>query len=428
MKHSIPTKYRRLLAFATLLLLLVSLAGCWKKDDSGSTESSPDTDPSDSVVETTTAPPETTVPETTEAPTATTEAPTVSTEPVQQTYTGTVTTNGLNIREGAGSDYTKLGSYSKGDQIEILEIKNGWGRTSKGWVSMDYVTLDADATVEPTVDTSDDDDTTNEDIVSDGKTTVLGHGVVNLGALNVRSGPGTNYDTLGTVTLGNRYAYYQKSGNWVRIKDGWISLSYFYVEGNTGDGSGTGTTTSALNIRSGPGTAYDKVGTFGEGETVKILTQINSWGYTSKGWISMSYVKMDSSTTDTSTGKGTITATTLNIRKTASADGEKVGTYTKGDEVEILEISGDWGRTNKGWINMDYVDMGTTSSSTTSKSETGTGTVTASSLYIRKKADKTSDTVGAYYKGDKVEILEVSGGWGRTDKGWISLDYVKMDS
>ena len=45
-------------------------------------------------------------------------------------------------------------------------------------------------------------------------------------------------------------------------------------------------------------------------------------------------------------------------------------------------------------------------------------------LNIRKEGKKSADKVGTYQKGDKVEILEVKDGWGRTDKGWISLKYV----
>ena len=31
--------------------------------------------------------------------------------------------------------------------------------------------------------------------------------------------------------------------------------------------------------------------------------------------------------------------------------------------------------------------------------------------------------VGDFTEGDKVVILETSNGWGKTDKGWISMQY-----
>ena len=54
----------------------------------------------------------------------------------------TVTAN-LNIRAGAGTTYESLGQYPKGTQVIITDRTNVgstvWGRTDKGWISMDYV-------------------------------------------------------------------------------------------------------------------------------------------------------------------------------------------------------------------------------------------------------------------------------------------------
>ena len=48
-------------------------------------------------------------------------------------------------------------------------------------------------------------------------------------------------------------------------------------------------TTSSLNVRSGPGTDYDKVGQFREGRVVKVLGQQDGWYETEKGFISAEY-------------------------------------------------------------------------------------------------------------------------------------------
>ncbi len=59
------------------------------------------------------------------------------------------------------------------------------------------------------------------------------------------------------------------------------------------------------------------------------------------------------------------------------------------------------------------------------------GTVTAGELRIRAKASTNSDIVGSLLRGARVEITEttvVKGvTWGRVEKGWISLDYVRLD-
>lgn len=49
-----------------------------------------------------------------------------------------VTANVLNIRSGAGTNYAIKGTTKKGSVHEILEEKNGWGKISNGWISLEY--------------------------------------------------------------------------------------------------------------------------------------------------------------------------------------------------------------------------------------------------------------------------------------------------
>lgn len=267
------------------------------------------------------------------------------------TVMGTVTTGKLNIRKGAGSGYEAVDTYLKGDRIEILEIETVddtvWGRTNKGWIGMGYVRLDG------TAPTSEDGSATSNDLISDGNWSILGYGVVDLGELNVRSGPGIGYDKVCTVTERTRYAYYQLSDDWVRIEDGWVSVSYFYMEGTTADDATNGTIiTEELNIRTGPATSFKSLGVYKQGESIEILAQVDGWGYTGKGWVSMSHVEQ--SPPSYTTGTGTVTSG-LNVRKEPNADSEMVDTYKKGDSVTITEVKDGWGKTDKGWINLKYV-------------------------------------------------------------------------
>lgn len=51
----------------------------------------------------------------------------------------------LNIRAKASASSAVVGSYEPGTAITILERKGGWGRTERGWIFMDYVTLSEDS-------------------------------------------------------------------------------------------------------------------------------------------------------------------------------------------------------------------------------------------------------------------------------------------
>ena len=282
-----------------------------------------------------------------------------------------VNANGLNIRSEGSTSGKVQGAYNKGDVITILETKNGWGRTNKGWIKMEYVKTNS-TTVGGTStnkDTNKDSATTNTSITSNGSTTVVLKGVVKVTDLNLRSKGSTDGERLGNLTYGARVEILEKSDNWGRTKDGWICLDYIYQDGTTGAKTANGTISgSQLNIRSGPGTGYASVGSYNKGDRVTILEQFTyngtTWGCTNQGWISMDFVDVgaDGNSTDNDGNQtGTVIGNGLNIRSGAGADYPALGTLNYGDRVTILEQKkvGDttWGKTSKGWISLDYVSM-----------------------------------------------------------------------
>jgi uncharacterized protein YgiM (DUF1202 family) len=119
---------------------------------------------------------------------------------------------------------------------------------------------------------------------------------------------------------------------------------------------------------------------------------------------------------------GIVNTDALRIRTNAGTDYAVTGYYYQGDRVEILETKNvgatTWGRTARGWISLDYV-----------LPEKRTGRVNTQVLRIRAGAGTGYAVVGYYYQDATVTILETvkvgSSTWGRTDRGWISLDYVR---
>ena len=127
----------------------------------------------------------------------------------------------------------------------------------------------------------------------------IAHGMVTATELNIRKGPGTDYDRVGAYVFNTRVAIYARNGKWGQTKDGWISMDYVYVDGTVGNmKSEKGTLTGDyVNIRSGPGTQYEAIRTTRKGDRVTILHKVTingkDWGCTSEGWISMDYVMLD---------------------------------------------------------------------------------------------------------------------------------------
>ena len=91
------------------------------------------------------------------------------------------------------------------------------------------------------------------------------------GTLNLRSGPGTDYEPRGYVYHGDRVSVLDRSGIWSKVRTssgrtGWIKTKY--IDGTTkelGTGSKVVRTSSSLNLRSGPGTQYAWKGTVCDG-------------------------------------------------------------------------------------------------------------------------------------------------------------------
>lgn len=282
-----------------------------------------------------------------------------------------VNANGLNIRSEASTTGKVQGVYDKGNVITILETKNGWGRTNKGWIKLEYVTTNSTSLGDTTTDNKPESSTTNTNISGNGSTTVILKGVVKVTDLNIRSQSSTEGERLGSMNYGDRVEVMEKNGNWGRTKDGWICLDYIYEDGTTGAKTADGYVTGdQLNIRSGPGTGYASVGSYNAGDHITILEQFTyngtTWGCTNQGWISMKYVDVGESASGNTTDSngnmnGTVIGNGLNIRSGAGSDYPAVGSLNYGDRVTILEEKkvGDttWGKISNGWISLDYVSL-----------------------------------------------------------------------
>ena len=438
----------------------------------------------------------------------------------EPTVVVTVTNNSVNMRKGPGTNYTSIGKQAqKGDQLTIVETATGtpsrWGRFTEhggGWICLQYTNYDealknlenGGTTPEPTPPEPTEPDPTeptepetteptepettepteppveNEDTKP---ASVMGTVKVN-DYLRVRKGPSTGYEEVARLKANERVEILEQkvvgATVWGRISVGWISLDYVKLDSDnsTDTGGNTGTTTPAptgktgiiancsewVRIRSGAGTSYAIAGYYYPGDKVTVTEEktVGSvrWGKTEKGWVSMDYVKLDS-TSSGNTGNtgntGTTTPTTktgviancsewVRIRSGAGTSYAVAGYYYLGDKVTILEEKTvgaiRWGKTEKGWVSMDYVKLDSASSGNTGNTgNTGTTTPTTKTgviancsewINIRSGAGTSYALAGRYNVGEKVTILEektVSGTkWGKTDKGWISMYYVKLDS
>ncbi|MGL4911657.1 MAG: SH3 domain-containing protein [Romboutsia sp.] len=187
-----------------------------------------------------------------------------------------VNTNGLNMRSGAGTSYRVITKLNKGTQVEVISQSNGWTKIKYdgrlGYVSSQYL-----------------DEIKNQETSKTNK-------VVNTDSLNVRSGPSTSYSVVGKLKKGENIGVISESNGWSKIdykgKIAYTSSKYLINSSSPSNPTPPPTTetpkpeavketkvvnTDSLNVRSGAGTNYSKVGTLKKGEKVGVISESNGW-------------------------------------------------------------------------------------------------------------------------------------------------------
>lgn len=135
--------------------------------------------------------------------------------------------SGVNIRSGPGTGYRRLGKLSRGQLLALQEIQGDWAAFTledgqKAYAHMDYLAL-ATEPVETTLDVP----STDPGSMGEAQAT---------GRINVRSGPGMSYETLGQLKRGQRVAVWDIQGKWAQItwtgsQRGYVYLDYLRFAG-----------------------------------------------------------------------------------------------------------------------------------------------------------------------------------------------------
>lgn len=114
------------------------------------------------------------------------------------------------------------------------------------------------------------------------------------------------------------------------------------------------TTASILNVRSGPGTKYNRLGTLVRGSTIYVVSEDKGWCQIIYGngtaYVSKSYVSYNVGTpaTKPTTKLGTVTASVLNVRSGPSTSYSRIGKLARNSHVSIHD------ETNNGWYKITF--------------------------------------------------------------------------
>ena len=308
-----------------------------------------------------------------------------TTETVQ---TGTVkVSDTLNVRSGAGTSYSVIGSLKNGATVEIVETSGSWYKikygSGYGYVSKDYVTVSSSSNNSSSNSGSSNSGSSNNTTTTPSTSTT---GTIKVNdTLNVRSGAGTSYSVIGSLKNGATVEIVETSGSWYKIKYGsgygYVSKDYVTVSSSNNNSSSNNTTTTpststttgiikvndALNVRSGAGTSYSVIGSLKNGATIEIVETVNSWykikfnnGY---GYVSKDYVVLQnrSIAENVAMKEGTVVTVALKVRESNNFESDIIGTIAMGEKISVLEDNGEWSKISykqsNGYILNEYVDF-----------------------------------------------------------------------
>lgn len=121
-----------------------------------------------------------------------------------------------------------------------------------------------------------------------------GRVAVSAGSLNVRRSASTSAEIVSSLYKGSYLTLMWKSGNWwyVEFDDGRYGYCHSDYIANVGSTAKTVRTASGnLNVRSGAGTSYSRIGSLPSGEVVLVLWETGDWSRIIYDGTKLGYVK-----------------------------------------------------------------------------------------------------------------------------------------
>lgn len=279
----------------------------------------------------------------------------------------------------------------------------------------------------------------------------------------ISGGTATSY-TDTQLNASTKYSYkiypYHMEGKQKIYGDGSATVSV-----TTGKPVSGVTTATNLNVRSGPGTSYKSIGKAKKNQTVSVTGSRGNWyrvsitlnGKKQTGYILKSYVKLTSATkvgqVTLSTKASSFYQVKLSWKKVSGASGYEIQRYsaskkayvtiktiTKGTTTSYTNTDLDAGTTYKYRVRAYktvsgkkiYGAFSSVKSCKTQKSLAGK--VTASNVNVRKGAGNSYKSYGTVKKNTKITVIGRRGEWyrvtvkvkGKTVKGYMSKKYIKI--
>jgi uncharacterized protein YgiM (DUF1202 family) len=125
---------------------------------------------------------------------------------------GTVREEGVNLRDGPGTNYVSMARMGQGQDLTLIEQYNGWFLveygTTYGWVTADFLNIVPGVIERIPV----------ANAIPDPNPPLVGSVTEN--AVNIRKGPGSAYERVGSVNAGAQVTLLARHKDWYRVQLG----------------------------------------------------------------------------------------------------------------------------------------------------------------------------------------------------------------
>ena len=179
---------------------------------------------------------------------------------------GFINTADLNVRKGNGIQFAVIDELHQDDKIEVFEELGNWYRIGDDrWVHKHYVQITFES-MEGLVD-------------------------VDETKLNVRTGPGVRNAVVDSLKDGTKINIIDVAGKWYKIgTDRWVHSGYVQVVEIQ---NGRVVFADFLNVRKGPGTNFEKVRQLPGDSLVKIIGEEGNWFQIGEDeWVYNSFIEV----------------------------------------------------------------------------------------------------------------------------------------
>ncbi len=134
----------------------------------------------------------------------------------------TVREDGLNLRDGPGTNYVSMKRLTAGQELSLVEQYNGWFLVETGgmygWVTAEFLNINPGVIERVPVATS----------IPDPNPPLVGAVLEN--SVNLRKGPGSGYDRIGAVNAGTEVKLLARHKDWYRVELANGAKAWIYAE------------------------------------------------------------------------------------------------------------------------------------------------------------------------------------------------------